>query len=153
MLFSNIYEQLLFRAINFHDQPEALDCHIQVYLLVLAKENTHAIYCRHNSVHGQGSGVQVCFNIALKDKTEFNVLKEKNEKNMKKVNVRSSSVLVVLDFLVAMSVTQFPPGMEPPFSDKTPNFGYPSLSEVSLKSYPLFLRAIQIVTCKLYEAV
>ena len=34
-----------------------------------------------------------------------------------------------------------------------PLSGDPSLSETNLKSYPLFLRAIQIDVCKLYETL
>ena len=40
--------------------------------------------------------------------------------------------------------TQFPPGLEPPL---------PPLSEANIKSYPLFLRAIQIGACKLEETL
>ena len=39
-----------------------------------------------------------------------------------------------------------PPG----FSEGTPPFWVPPLSEANLKSYPLFLRTIQIGACKLY---
>ena len=34
-----------------------------------------------------------------------------------------------------------------------PPSGYPPLSEANLKSYPLFLRAIQIGACKLQETL
>ena len=35
----------------------------------------------------------------------------------------------------------------------TPVSGYPSLSEANVKKYPLFLGAIQIGACKLYETL
>ena len=38
----------------------------------------------------------------------------------------------------------------PAFSEGTPPFWVPPLSEANLKSYPLFLRTIQIGACKLY---
>ena len=49
-------------------------------------------------------------------------------------------------------------GVEPPPFLKEPlpppfHFGYPLLSEANLKSYPLFLRAIQSGACKLHKTV
>ena len=46
-----------------------------------------------------------------------------------------------------------PPAPPPPLPPPPPLFGYPPLSEANFKNYPLFLTAIQIGACKLYEAL
>ena len=44
-------------------------------------------------------------------------------------------------------------GWNLPFLREPPLSGYPPLSEANLKSYPIFLRAIQIGVCKLHETI
>ena len=44
-------------------------------------------------------------------------------------------------------------GWNPSFLKEPPLSGYPAFSEANLKNYPLFLRAIQIGACKLYETL
>ena len=58
-----------------------------------------------------------------------------------------------MSFYVEGFKHSFPQGWNSPFSEGTPPFWVPPLSEANLKSYPLFLRAIQIGTCKLREAL
>ena len=53
-------------------------------------------------------------------------------------------------FRVGTSRDGTPPPSPPGFSEGTPPFWVPPLSEANLKSYPLFLRTIQIGACKLY---
>ena len=61
--------------------------------------------------------------------------------------------------VILLSMPIFFSRIETPFSEPPPptpsaNFsGYPTFSDVNLKSYPLFVRAIRIGACKLYETL
>ena len=50
---------------------------------------------------------------------------------------------------LAYAIHSFLQRWNPPFSEGTPPFWPPPLSEANFKSYPLFLRAMKIGACKL----